>query len=666
MANAPPRQSFEVMSSWMARTPGDLVASMGQAVNMVNAGSGEEGDSAVGRNNGTPLDTSEGQEVSLDEDEIPLSISQEQISETQEPAVLDDEVAGAPPAKATHSYLRMDDEAKILETRCTFNPLEAAKAFVYELAPPICISPILCMFLEPSMAQGLNVARHRQYIPTTLSGANPPLATLFDCVVHWIVTSSLVLWIITPNSTVDMWELLLAYSWMCTRWAVIATKYGYYTQNMLGEMRKPISIDNSKSLVENLILVSWASPTIELLEKVSVTGQEIAKVDLNSSFMRFSSEEADTFRQRQQSSHSDNEFTPTQACKTGVVNAGELFAQLLIAGFSTTLSNVQKNSLTFGIVVMAFFPSIVRWWYGLDVFGSSYVDYYIYAGMIVSQGHGAQSSLRFCLTATLDLKRRSAVLSMLNEMIQYPGIEFQKLFRDASFHPSEPSHMFLNFEEGNNAYLWLLIRRSVRVAGYNFYIRGMSYIGICVGWAIAATLVLNLIVFTESKHHVASLGAIMIGILAITLSVQVALRGATSLQYLIPMHRLTLKEKLVELNHEVVQYESQLSNDHLPGKKTSRISSNHPKNAIVSRLKALQKLYISIEECMAFEEEVARPARVFGIDAGPGLTTAVFGVVIAGIAAASQQQATANFKDRYDQDGRFEVQYDPSTLNGCE
>jgi hypothetical protein len=48
------------------------------------------------------------------------------------------------------------------------------------------------------------------------------------------------------------------------------------------------------------------------------------------------------------------------------------------------------------------------------------------------------------------------------------------------------------------------------------------------------------------------------------------------------------------------------------------------------------------------------------------LTTAVFGVVFAGIAAALQQQATANFKDRYDQYGRFEVQYDPSTLNGCE
>lgn len=383
--------------------------------------------------------------------------------------------------------------------------------------------------------------------------------------------------------------------------------------------------------------------------------------------MRFSPDVADTFRQRQQLSLSEIEQSATENTDLETVNAGVLFTQLLISGFSKTLSGAQKNLLTFGIVVMALFPSIVRWWYGLDVFGSSYVDYYIYVGMFVSQCHGAQSSLRFCLTATLDLKRRSAVISMLNEMIQYPGIEFQQLFEDVPSNPSDPNHMFLDFEKDNNAYLWLLVRRSVRVAGYNFYIRGMSYIGICVGWAIAATLVLNFIIFTEPKHHIASLGAIMIGILAITLSVRVALKGATSLQYLIPMHRLTLKEKLVELNHGVVQYESQLSNKYLSGESLPEIEidSSHTKYAIVSRLKALQKLFISIEESMAFEEEVARPIRVFGIDAGPGLTTAVFGIVIAGVAAALQQQATANVKDRYDQYGRFEVQYDPNNLNGC-
>jgi hypothetical protein len=451
---------------------------------------------------------------------------------------------------------------------------------------------------------------------------------------------------------------------MCTRWAVIGTKYGYYTQNLLDEMRKPVDSFNEKLLTENLILVSWTAPAVELLRKTSKTAQEIADVNLSTSFMKFDLDQTATFLRRQRLCHSQKEDLTTQVIEAGGAMADDILLQLLIAGFSSTLSKRLKKVLIFGILVMALFPSAVRLWFRLSAFGSTHTDRFIYAGMLLSQCHGALSSLMFCLTAALDLKRRSAVLSMLGQMAQYPGVEFRELFGEEPARPTEPSHLFLDLEDGNNAYLWLLVRRSVRVAGYHFYVRGMNYIGICISWAIAASVVLNFIVWTEAQHHVASLGSILVGILAITLSVHFALQEATSLQNLTPIHRLTLKRKLVIVNQELAELETRNSGEHnatLSSSKTAWGSATKTaaslflgaKSRTVTRLKALQELLKSIEECLAFEEEVTSPVQVFGVPAGPGLTSAVFGAVIAGVAAAMQQHVSSDLIANYDQDGWF-------------
>ena len=590
--------------------------------------------------------------------------------------------------RATYAFLELNDEADKLATRCSFHPWEAIKSFAYELTPPIFISPLLCVLLEPSVAQGINVARHRQYFPSLQAGANPPLGTLIDNVLHWFVTAAVLLWLASPSSNVDKWELLLAYSWMCVRWAVIGTKYGHYTENLLNEMRKPVDSHNEKLLTENLILISWASPAVELLRKISKDAQDIADVNLNTSYMRFGSHQTETFLQLMRRCHSQKEDLSTPSIETGGVTAGDVLLQLLTAGFTETLTAGLKKVLLCGIVVMAFFPCSVRLWFGIEMFGSTYVDHFIYIGMFLSQCHGAQSSLMFCLTAALDLKRRLAVLNMLGQMAQYPGVEFRELFGEAVERPTElphlnsdeengnageskasqPTHLYLDLEDDSNAYLWLLLRRSVRVAGYHFYVRGMSYIGICVSWAIAASAVLNFIVWTESYHHMASIGSILIGILAIMLSVQIALQEATALQELIPSHRLTLKRKLVIVNQELMELETRKCSEHnaeLRSSKNAWGSTSKAAAALflgsntrtVTRLKALQELLKSIEECLSFEEEVTSPVQVFGIPAGRGLTGAVFGTVVAGVSAAAMQEyAAADLVENYDHRGWFRSQ----------
>jgi len=628
-------------------------------------------------------------------DEVPLSPVSDSVSirEHYEDRVRERIRRGgahtAEELRATYAFLELEDEAKKLATRCSFHPQEAIKSFAYELMPPVFISPLLCMLLEPSVAEGINVARHRQYFPSFQAGANPPLGTLIDNMLHWFVTAAVLLWLATPSSNVDKWELLLAYSWMCVRWAVIGTKYGYYTENLLNEMRKPVDSHNEKLLTENLILISWASPAVELLRKISRNAQDIADVNLSISYMRFGSAQTERFLQLMRRCHNQKEDLSTPSVEKGGVTAGDVLLQLLTAGFSETLTAGLKKVLLFGIAVMAFFPCLVRLWFGIDMFGSTYVDHFVYIGMFLSQCHGAQSSLMFCLTAALDLKRRSAVLNMLGQMAQYPGVEFRELFgevvdqRPTELPPSlnadeedgktgestarEPTHLYLDLEDDSNAYLWLLLRRSVRVAGYHFYVRGMSYIGICVSWAIAASAVLNFIVWTESYHHMASIGSILIGILAIMLSVQIALQEATSLQELIPRHRLTLKRKLVIVNQELMELETRKCSEHnaeLRSSKNAWGSTSKAAAALflgsntrtVTRLKALQELLKSIEECLSFEEEVTSPVQVFGIPAGPGLTGAVFGTVIAGVAAAMQEYASADLEESYDQRGWFSSQ----------
>jgi hypothetical protein len=419
---------------------------------------------------------------------------------------------------------------------------------------------------------------------------------------------------------------------MCVRWAVIGTKYGYYTENLLNEMHKPLDSHNEKLLAENLILISWANPAVDLLRKISKDAQEIADVNLSTSRLRFGSDQTKHFLKLIRHCHSQEQDLSTPTVETGGVTADDVLLQLLTAGFSETLTGGLEKVLLFGIVVMAFFPCLVRLRSGLDMFGSTYMDHVIFAGMFLSQCHGAQSSLMFCLTASLDLKRRTAVLDMLGKMVQYPGVEFSELFGEAIEPPTElpplnsdmerdetagipnlnePTHLYLDLEDDNNTYFWLLLRRSVRVAGYHFYVRGMSYIGICVSWAIAASVILNFIVWTEQQHHMASIGAILMGIVAIMLTVQIAFKEANDLQNLIPDHRLTLKRKLVVVHQELMELETRKSREqnavlgppkNVLGNATKSAASFilGSKARTVTRLKALQELLQSVEECLCF------------------------------------------------------------------
>ena len=122
-----------------------------------------------------------------------------------------------------------------------FNAEEFFKSFVYEMTPPIVNLPII-MLLERSAVAGWHVSGHRMFFP------RPPYTQGFLLVAAWLtmVPMQSILWIsniavfVVPAedlAEIDLWMLLLADAAQTVRWLVIATKYSFFTEEALHNMR---------------------------------------------------------------------------------------------------------------------------------------------------------------------------------------------------------------------------------------------------------------------------------------------------------------------------------------------------------------------------------------------------------------------------------------------
>ena len=110
-------------------------------------------------------------------------------------------------------------------------------------------------------------------------------------------------------------------------------------------------------------------------------------------------------------------------------------------------------------------------------------------------------------------------------MIQYPGVRLSELLfhkpntegddkgekediknEQQESRPVEPidPYVFIDIKEPSNVFVWMICRKTLRSYGEAFYLRIQGYNSILLSYAILCVLFLNVIAWTQMRHHVST------------------------------------------------------------------------------------------------------------------------------------------------------------------
>lgn len=226
------------------------------------------------------------------------------------------------------------------------------------------------------------------------------------------------------------------------------------------------------------------------------------------------------------------------------------------------------------------------------------------------------------IAAHTDFTRRTAAMQKLWQLVDHPGLMLSVPECEGS-----PVFFLLDLTIGNNAFAWMLLRRSVRRIGSEFFARCLSYIGILFLWAFFAVLILNGILLAHSRHNVASLGVIAGGLSSVSAVVIISMRQADLLQATVCNHRLLLKRAVSQIDQRLVEAYSSQGGSARSGKQ------------LIARLLASHNFLNSANEEIGYDEEILNSIEIFGVPIGMPVVWASFGLISSGLIYAWQQES---------------------------
>ena len=137
---------------------------------------------------------------------------------------------------------------------------------VYENLPPVLFSPLAALLFERSLTRAWNVCQNRNLIILT-SHNNPLFYVLFSWLViypaSFLITGGLVIVLtqdIAPVGSIDVLQMIFAYSLILLRRLIISIKYGYFSAKEYSALADPPGW-NYESSQRKLIAPGWSHPT---------------------------------------------------------------------------------------------------------------------------------------------------------------------------------------------------------------------------------------------------------------------------------------------------------------------------------------------------------------------------------------------------------------------
>ena len=493
------------------------------------------------------------------------------------------------------------------------------KTFIYENLPPVIFSPLAAIFLEGSLSRAWHVTQNRGLC--TISTKHVPLRNIIISwlIVYpgsWMITAALLMAYFGDNEllrNIDTFQITLAYLCLFTRRLIISAKYGFFRPEELEKLCHPAPEWSSDKTERKFIGRGWSNPEQYpgLIENEMTSAMDENDICLHGIPIELDEETSKKI--------SDKESSDIFTAKTSATNTKEISSAFLL--FNIIRSVYRKNFvppyrfiLYLTMFSIIFTPMVVKYYYGVHIFGSNSIETFIsvmsLTGFII-----CFQLFFFGLVCAIDFDRRIETTNKLGELIKYPGIKISSLFED---HMGE-GKIFIDLQKRVNVFAWMNIRNVLRSFGETYLYRIESYTSILVFYSLICVAILNLIVWTEMRHHISTIYLIVAIITCISGISIYSIFKAIKLQSLSQKHRDFIRNEIFIIEEEISELQD------------SEIDTSSLKD-----LKSAKDLLVQVDQNINFKELIYKPTTIMGYSANPGVIGSVLGLVLTGCLFAVQ------------------------------
>jgi len=499
-----------------------------------------------------------------------------------------------------------------------FSWKEFWKTMIYENLPPVIFSPIATLFLEKSRSRAWHVSQNRMLIAVSTKHHSLKEIIQMWLVVYpgsWLMNIGLYFAIFTEKElimNIDPFHMILAYLLLFMRRLIIATKYGYFRPEDTERLCLPAPDWDRNKTNRRLVGQGWMTPW---LFPGIIEDELTVAMDENDTCLQAIPFEVDSLTKDKLINQQTSNLFPqkTSASKENEIASGFILYRIIKSVYdSPTIKNFSLIYF-FTAFTIALTPFFVKYLYGIPLFGMNTYEMTISIATMMGFFNGFQL-LMFGLVCSVDYERRFQCSKKLGDLVSYPGLAFNKLFPD-----SDSSNIFIDLQKRINVFSWMNMRKVLRSFGEAFYLRIQSYTSILIFYSMFCVAILNLIIWTELRHHISTIYVISVIIFFISSISLFAIYKAIKLQSLSAEHRDYIRNEIFIIEEEI--WELQL-------KERSKKK--------LDDLKSAKALLEQVDESINYKELIYKPTTIFGYAANNGVMGSVLSIVLTGVLFAIQ------------------------------
>ncbi|MBT3214243.1 MAG: hypothetical protein HN351_06320 [Deltaproteobacteria bacterium] len=551
-----------------------------------------------------------------------------------------------------------EDKLHTLHNPVEFSWRQFWVTMLYENLPPVLIAPLAVLLVERSLSRAWHVMNHRCLFVCSRkhnSRGNHIFFWVFFYPIYWMITLALLLRFFAPEAVVlnvDLFQISLAYLFFSLRALIVSAKYGYYRPEDYAQLHRPAPNWSEAQTNRRLVGGGWTNPANfpGLIEDELICAMDENDVALQGISFKMDKETSSRLRK-----HSTDElFTAETGCnEKDEVTTGFILHQILSSVYNLKFPPIY--SLSFLILALAIMlcTFLIRLSYGLNTFGDASLEVFIFIGCLLGFFFGSLGNLNFGMICAHDFNRRATTLKILGRLIQYPGVRLSELLfhkpnpeekekdkestkstmqESSTGEPNDP-YVYIDIKKPGNVFAWMICRKTLRSFGEIFYLRIQAYTSILLSYAILCVLFLNVIAWTQTRHHVSTIWLLIIIVFSISAVCVFAISKATKLQTLSSDQRDQVQKELFFLEKELMDAE------------------NADKTLEFKQFSQAKVLLQQVDESINFHELIHKPTKVMGYAATQSVISSALGIILTGFVLAVEGFSGSGIS--YDLNGWF-------------
>ena len=497
------------------------------------------------------------------------------------------------------------------------------KTFIYENLPPVFLSPLAAIFLESSLIRAWHVIQNRGLCSVSTKHrplVNIILSWLVIYPASWLLTIGFLLAVFSDGTmlvNIDKFQIILAYLLLVMRRLIISVKYAYFREEDLDRLCLSAPNWDDDKTNRRLVGQGWLSPT----QFPGLIEDEITcSMDENDICLQGIPVELDD---DVVSALLNEDSSPLFPAKTNATKENQVASGFFL--YNIIKSVYQRNFMSsFRLVIYPCMlaipatPFLVRAYYDVSLLGVTWAEQIVSIASILGFMLGFQM-LFFGLICAIDFERRYQTAKKLGDLVKYPGILVSSIFTTSKNADANTRHIFIDLQKRVNVFGWMNTRKVLRSFGEAFYLRIQAYTSILIFYSLFCIAILNLIVWTEMRHHISTIYVIAAIITIISGISLFAIYKAIKLQSLSAEHRDFIRNQLFIIEEEI--WEVKLAN----------VEAER-----VTDLQSAKALLEQVDELINYRELVYKPTSILGYAANNGIIGSILGLILTGCLVAIQ------------------------------